>query len=116
MKRLSFYFKNPENGERLLVASGILGEDIIQADGNYYVSPSALKFDKNFLEVEEKAYVCPYKGVCDYYNFVNDNKVVKKMLTWVYNEPKEGWEQIKGKFGFPGHSGMNDIEIDEEVD
>lgn len=109
-KKLTFIYKNSELGD-VVLAEGVLGENIIDADGNYYVSKEIMQ-NLDRLQVDKDAYTCPYKGHCDYYDLYDEQgNLVKKMATWSYPKPNPGWEHISERFGFPQSSGMNEIEI-----
>jgi uncharacterized protein (DUF427 family) len=81
------------------IAQGQLNDTIILADGNYYADPSAVQ--TQILHKTDRTYTCPYKGLCYYYDLVDETgNVVEADFTWVYEQPKSGWEMIAGKFGF----------------
>ena len=90
---------------RLRIAETSSGTQIVDAgpdqfaevEGNWYVHPGAV--DSAHLEVTGHEYVCPYKGRCFYVDFVDGDKRVPR-VAWVYDNPKDGWEHIKGKYGF----------------
>jgi len=60
------------------------GDQVIKSEGNWYVDATAVS--KN-LQMSSHDYTCPYKGKCYYADYVD-------------GDPKAGWEQIKGKYGF----------------
>lgn len=76
-----------------VLASG--GEDtVLELEGNLYFDKAAVNSDA--LEVTDETYTCPYKGTC---NWVDIRGGARK-VAWVYPEPKEGYEQIKDRYGF----------------
>ncbi|KXK26957.1 MAG: hypothetical protein TR69_WS6001000981 [candidate division WS6 bacterium OLB20] len=101
-------------GREVLLAEGVLGETVIRADGNFYADPSVVKTD--VLKRTENTYTCPYKGLCYYYSMIDsEGNAVLDQVTWVYDEPMEGWDQIAGKFGFYSHD-MNGVTVSQTED
>jgi len=68
-----------------------------KVEGNWYVDGSAV--DRSHLETTAHDYTCPYKGRCFYVDYVDGEKRVAR-VAWIYDNPKDGWEHIKGKYGF----------------
>lgn len=68
-----------------------------QVEGNWYVDAAAV--DAVHLQLTDHEYVCPYKGRCWYVDFVEGDRRVSR-VAWVYDDPKPGWEHIRGKYGF----------------
>ena len=82
------------------IASGILGQDIVELEGYYYFSSD--KVDLSDLVKQEKAYTCHIKNsTCDYY-FVKDaagNKVGRE-VAWIYPVITNSlFKSIEGKVG-----------------
>lgn len=82
-----------------------------QVEGNWYVDPSAV--DQKVLRLTEHEYHCPYKGRCFYVDYDDGMRRVMR-VAWVYDDPKPGWEHIKGKYGF--YSGAVAAKIDKTKD
>ncbi len=75
---------NNENNQK--IAEGILGQNVVKVEGNYYFQPDLVDFSNTVME--EDAYYCPIKhSKCDYY-FLVDSKGVKqdREMCWIYNE------------------------------
>lgn len=68
-----------------------------KAEGNWYLDPSSV--DATKLEVTTHDYTCPYKGTCHYVDYVDGATRVPR-VAWVYANPKDGWDAIKGRYGF----------------
>lgn len=64
---------------------------------NHYFPPEAVKME--YLKKSGNTYQCSWKGLADYYNVVVDGKV-NEDAAWVYPEPTEAAQQIKGRFAF----------------
>ena len=80
------------------VASAEPGAGVDKYEGNWYFDPSAV--DQNALKVTERTYTCPYKGTCNWVDFVGPDGSVAKDVAWVYPSPKPGHEIIRGRYGF----------------
>lgn len=94
--------------ELAFVASGELGEGkaFIETDGNYYADPSCVELNR--LSKTDRTYNCPYKGMCYYWDLIDENgEVLVTDFAWVYETPKAGWEHIDGKFGFYTYDNQN---------
>lgn len=72
------------------------GDQVAKVEGNWYVDASAVS---KTLQMSSHDYTCPYKGKCHYADFV-DGATRAIDVAWVYDDPKPGWEHIKGKYGF----------------
>ncbi len=68
--------------------------DVVEFEGNLYFEPGAI--DADLLVVTDDLYRCAYKGTCNWVD-VRDGA---SHIAWVYPDPKPGYEQIKGRFGF----------------
>jgi uncharacterized protein (DUF427 family) len=69
-------------------------EDLIYIERNWYFPPSSVK--QEFLQKSDTPYTCPWKGVCQYFNVVQGDKVSKDNA-WSYPEPLEGAFKIVKK-------------------
>jgi len=59
-------------------------EDLIYIEGNWYFPPQSV--NKEFLQSSSTPYTCPWKGVCTFYNVVNDGKSAQDSA-WSYDNP-----------------------------
>jgi len=60
-------------------------DDLIYIEQNWYFPPSSVKSE--YLKKSDTPYTCPWKGVCQYFDVVKDDKVSKDNA-WSYPEPK----------------------------
>jgi uncharacterized protein (DUF427 family) len=81
-----------------LLASAEPGSGLDKYEGNWYFDPAALRTDA--LKVTERTYTCPYKGTCNWVDFVGPGGETVKDVAWFYPAPKPGHEIIKGRYGF----------------
>lgn len=84
-----------EKSTGAVLADGRDGQ-VQKVEGNWYFDASAVS---EKLQMSSHDYTCPYKGKCYYADFVDDPRRVAD-VAWVYGDPKDGWEHIKGKYGF----------------
>jgi len=71
-------------------------EALIYIEGNWYFPPDHVK--TNFLKKSDTPYVCPWKGVCQYFD-VGKNEAWRKDAAWSYPEPKDSAiAQVKKDF------------------
>lgn len=82
-----------------------------EVEGNWYVDPSAV--DQKLLRVTQHEYTCPYKGRCFYVDYDDGVRRVAR-VAWIYDDPKPGWEHIKGKYGF--YAGAVAAKLDKTKD
>lgn len=90
------------------VAKGELGMDsgFLETDGNYYANAACVQTAR--LSKTDRTYTCPYKGLCYYWDLIDENaEVLITDFAWVYEAPKAGWEHIAGKFGFYTYDNQN---------
>ncbi len=83
-----------------LLASAPEGSElVVPYEGNFYFDTSAV--DEGWLQVTDRTYTCPHKGVCNWIDFVDklDARTVRD-VGWVYNKTKPGHEAIQGRYGF----------------
>ena len=59
-------------------------EDLIYIEGNWYFPPTSVKTE--FLQKSPTPYTCPWKGVCQYFNVAQNDKVSQDSA-WSYPEP-----------------------------
>ena len=88
-----------EKKSGVVLAKGEAGSpSVLKFEGNLYFSPDAINA-KN-LKVTARTYTCPYKGTCNWVDFVSDSGETAKDVAWVYPNPKPGHEAIKDRYGF----------------
>ncbi|HVA37114.1 MAG TPA: DUF427 domain-containing protein [Candidatus Dormibacteraeota bacterium] len=87
--------KDAASGEVLAEA---VDDQARKVEGNWYIAPEAVNAAR--LEVTKHDYTCPYKGTCFYIDAVAPDGARTPRVAWVYDHPKSGWEQIKGRYGF----------------
>ena len=87
-----------EKSSGAILASGELGISVISYEGNLYFSPETV--DQSKLQTTARTYTCPYKGTCNWVDFVKPDGSIIKDVAWIYSAPKTGHEVIKGRFAF----------------
>jgi uncharacterized protein (DUF427 family) len=88
--------REAHSGAVLAEARG--GEDVLPYEGNLYFAPGAVRAD--VLKVTDRTYTCPYKGTCNWVDYVGPDGGVVRDVAWVYPHVKPGHEVIQGRFGF----------------
>jgi uncharacterized protein (DUF427 family) len=83
------------SGARL--ARGAEPSGVFRFEGNWYFEASGVELQH--LQVTERIYTCPYKGVCYWIDLV-ENGQTSQNVGWVYRQPKAGYEQIKDCIAF----------------
>ena len=86
--------KDKESGA---VIADARDEQVLKAEGNWYFAPETV--DQQRVRLTDHDYTCPYKGTCYYADVVDDERRAER-VAWVYGEPLNGWEHIKGRYGF----------------
>ena len=84
----------------IVLAEAELGEGVIKFEGSYYFDPATVNMD--VLDITDREYVCPYKGVANWIDMATENGKTGKEVAWVYPEPVSGFEQIAGRIAFYG--------------
>ena len=79
------------------IAEALLDNGAFKFEGNYYFKPDAV--DMAHLNVTDRIYTCPYKGLANWIDLQTDDGVIKD-VAWVYPAPKPGYEHIAGQIGF----------------
>jgi uncharacterized protein (DUF427 family) len=87
-----------EKGTGANLARGELGADVLSYEGHLYFAPAAV--ERGVLRVTDRTYTCPYKGTCNWVDYVGPDGTAVPDVAWVYPDPKPGHEAIKGRFGF----------------
>jgi uncharacterized protein (DUF427 family) len=80
------------------LAQAEIGPSLARYKGNWYFDPAAVRAD--LLRVTERTYTCPYKGTCNWVDFVGPDGRTAPDVAWVYPEVKPGHELIRGRYGF----------------
>jgi uncharacterized protein (DUF427 family) len=71
-------------------------QDLIYIEGNWYFPPDAV--NKDFLRESPTPYVCPWKGVCQYFN-VTDGDQMSQDSAFSYPEPyQSGIDRVHKDF------------------
>jgi uncharacterized protein (DUF427 family) len=86
------------SGAVLAEADDREGGAVLRYEGNLYFAPEAVKSD--VLKVTERTYTCPYKGTCQWVDYVGPDGATVRDVAWVYPQPKAGHEPIRDRFGF----------------
>ena len=81
-----------------VLASAESGAGVDKYEGNWYFEPATVS--DGLLRVTERTYTCPYKGTCNWVDFVAADGTTVKDVAWLYPAPKPGHEIIKGRYGF----------------
>lgn len=69
----------------------------IVIENNHYFPPESVKME--YMQKSGSMYQCAWKGTADYYNVVADGEILED-AAWVYPEPTEAAQNIKGRFAF----------------
>jgi uncharacterized protein (DUF427 family) len=93
---MSIIIREARTGTEL--ARGEPGAEVVGYEGNLYFDPSAVNHE--VLRVTDRTYTCPYKGTCNWVDFVGPDGGVVADVAWVYPRVKPGHEAIRGRFGF----------------
>lgn len=71
-------------------------EAVIYIEGSWYFPPANVK--QEFLQKSPTPYICPWKGVCQYFN-VGQGDELSQDNAWSYPEPKaSAIDQVKKDF------------------
>jgi len=73
--------------------------EIIHLEGNHYFIPESGQND--FMEISDRTYHCPKKGVCNWIDLKSDNGYFND-IAWVYPTTKPEFTDIAGRYGFYG--------------
>jgi uncharacterized protein (DUF427 family) len=85
-----------ESGAKLAEAD--VGPSLIKYEGNWYYDVSEVQ--GGVLEVTARTYTCPYKGTCNWVDFIGPDGRRVSDVAWVYPKVKPGHEAIQGRYGF----------------
>ena len=81
-----------------VLAEGQEGAEVVGYEGNLYFAPGAV--NQQLLQVTERTYTCPYKGTCNWVDYVGAEGTTVRDVAWIYPRVKPGHEQIEGRYGF----------------
>jgi uncharacterized protein (DUF427 family) len=93
---MSVTIREQESGAALAQAE--VGPGLAKYEGHWYFDPTAVKVD--VLRVTERTYTCPYKGTCNWVDYVGPDGRTVPDVAWVYPKVKPGHEVIEGRYGF----------------
>lgn len=79
------------------IAQADRSDDVVIIENNYYFSPDRVNMTN--LKLTDRTYNCPYKGRCYWLDYV-DGDVTVPNIAWVYDDPMNGYEIIKGRIAF----------------
>ena len=87
-------------GNNQIIAEAPL-DTIIELESTYYLPSENVKLDG--MEITERTDVCPYKGISNQIDWVDDGVRVEN-IAWVYQNTKPEFDHIKDKIGFYARS------------
>jgi uncharacterized protein (DUF427 family) len=93
---MSVTIRERESGA--LLAQTEVGPGLAEYEGNWYFDPTAVQ--AGVLRVTERTYTCPYKGTCNWVDYVAPDGRSVRDVAWVYPKVKPGHEVIEGRYGF----------------
>jgi len=106
MSKKKVTIKNKKSGQ--ILASTSDPNKVQKFEGNLYFDPNVV--NKDVLKITTKTYTCSYKGTCNWVDLdTPDYKAAN--VAWVYESPKPGYENIKGKYGF--YAGNRESTVEE---
>lgn len=65
--------------------------------------------DRALFETSDRVYSCPDKGMCYWIDLAGEVTYIND-VAWVYPEPRSGYENIAGWYGFYPHHKYYDVE------
>lgn len=93
---MSLSIKNRTTGN--VIAAGEESKTVRVFEGNWYFAPETV--NTAGLEITERTYTCPYKGVCYWIDLVGADGSRTQNVGWIYRQPKAGYEFIQDQYGF----------------
>jgi uncharacterized protein (DUF427 family) len=87
-----------EQASSATLAEADEGPSLAKYEGHWYFDPAAVRTD--VLRVTDRTYTCPYKGTCNWVDYVGPDGRTVKDVAWVYPDPRAGHEVIRGRYGF----------------
>ncbi len=104
---MSVIIRERESGTALAQAE--VGPRVTRYEGNWYFDPAAVQVE--LLRVTERTYTCPYKGTCNWIDYVGPDGRIVNGVAWVYPKVKPGHEVIQGRYGF--YAGSRNATVEE---
>jgi uncharacterized protein (DUF427 family) len=80
------------------LAKAEVGENLAKYESNWYFDPGAVQI--GLLRVTDRTYTCPFKGTCNWVDYIGPDGRTVRDVGWVYPKVKPGHELIEGRFGF----------------
>lgn len=99
-----------ERASGTILASGILNETVQTVEDGWYFEPEAVNLEH--LHITERIYTCPYKGICHWID-LDTPQTRAQNIAWVYQNPKPGYEAIKGYIGFWNRDTQGALVVEE---
>jgi uncharacterized protein (DUF427 family) len=93
---MSVTIRERESGTALAQAEA--GPSVTNYEGNWYFASAAV--NAGVLHLTERTYTCPYKGTCNWVDYVGPDGRIVRDVAWVYPKVKPGHEVIEGRYGF----------------
>jgi uncharacterized protein (DUF427 family) len=87
-----------EKGSGATLARGETNEQVLTYESNLYFAPESV--ERGVLRVTPRTYTCPFKGTCNWVDYVGPDGTTVADVAWVYPAPKPGHEAIKDRYGF----------------
>jgi uncharacterized protein (DUF427 family) len=103
---MSVTIRDRESGT--ILAEAEVGPSLAKYEGNWYFDPASVQ--ANLLQVTQRTYTCPYKGTCNWVDYLGPDGRTVRDVAWVYPQVKSGHELIQGRFGFYGGNRGETIE------
>ncbi|MGO9470688.1 MAG: DUF427 domain-containing protein [Isosphaeraceae bacterium] len=108
---MSVIIRESDSGTELAQAD--VGPALLKFEGNWYFDASAVQ--AGVLKVTERTYTCPYKGTCNWVDYIGPDGRTVRDVAWVYPKVKPGHEAIQGRYGFyAGSRGATREESDRQ--
>jgi uncharacterized protein (DUF427 family) len=80
------------------LAKADVGPSLAKYESNWYFDPAVV--ESGLLTVTERTYTCPYKGTCNWVDYVGPDGRTVRDVAWVYPKVNPGHELIEGRYGF----------------
>src|SRR4051812_26055259 len=93
---MSITIREKDSGATL--AQGEADTDAVKYEGNWYFLPEAV--ERDVLMISDRTYTCPYKGTCNWVDYVLPGGATVRDVAWVYADPRPGHEVIRDRYGF----------------
>jgi uncharacterized protein (DUF427 family) len=93
---MSVIIRERESG--IALAQADAGPAVTSYEGNWYFDPTAV--NTGVLHLTERTYTCPFKGTCNWVDYVGSDGRTVRDVAWFYPKTKPGHEVIEGRYGF----------------